>query len=58
MEEPIVKATILAPRPHRRDHGAVPEPSRQLGMDYLSEDRVEMRYAAALAGSCSTSLTS
>jgi GTP-binding protein LepA len=37
-------------RLHRRDHGALPGPPRQLlGMDYLSEDRVEMRYTLPLA---------
>ena len=36
-------------RLHRRDHGAVPGPPRQLGgMDYLSEDRVELRYTLPL----------
>ena len=39
-------ATILTPSDvHRHDHGAVPGQARQLqGMDYLSEDRVELRY--------------
>lgn len=49
--EPIVKATILAPNEFV---GAIMElcQSRRgnlLGMDYLSEDRVEMRYTLPLA---------
>jgi GTP-binding protein LepA len=40
-----------AERVHRRDHGAVPVSKRGTlrGMDYLSEDRVEMRYTLPLA---------
>ena len=38
-----------AQRLHRRDHGALPGPARQLlGMDYLSEARVELRYTLPL----------
>ncbi|MEV5751906.1 translation elongation factor 4 [Actinoallomurus sp. NPDC052308] len=49
--EPIVKATILSPSDHI---GAIMElcQSRRgvmLGMDYLSEDRVEIRYTLPLA---------
>ena len=38
-------------RLHRHDHGAVPGQARAAcsGMDYLSEDRVEMRYTLPLA---------
>ena len=52
VHEPVVRATILSPeRLHRRDHGALPEPRAAscCGMDYLSEDRVEMRYTLPLA---------
>jgi GTP-binding protein LepA len=49
--EPIVKATILSPSDHI---GAIMELCQGrrgvlLGMDYLSEDRVEMRYTIPLA---------
>src|SRR5690606_32140325 len=49
--EPVVKATILAPADHI---GAIMELCQNrrgslLGMDYLSEDRVEIRYTLPLA---------
>ncbi|MEV5709211.1 translation elongation factor 4 [Actinoallomurus sp. NPDC052274] len=49
--EPIVKATILSPSDHI---GAIMELCQgrrgvMLGMDYLSEDRVEIRYTLPLA---------
>ena len=49
--EPMVRATILAPeRVHRHDHGAVPAARGELrGMDYLSAERVELRYTLPLA---------
>ena len=51
VREPVVKATILAPSEFI---GAIMELSQSkrgdlLGMDYLSEDRVEMRYTLPLA---------
>ena len=51
VREPIVRATILAPAEFI---GAIMELCQQrrgtlLGMDYLSEDRVEMRYTLPLA---------
>jgi GTP-binding protein LepA len=51
VEEPIVRATILAPSEFI---GAIMELCQQrrgtlLGMDYLSEDRVEIRYTLPLA---------
>jgi GTP-binding protein LepA len=51
VREPVVRATILTPAEYI---GAVMELSQQrrgdlLGMDYLSEDRVEMRYMLPLA---------
>ena len=51
VEEPIVKATILAPSEYI---GAIMELCQNrrgtlLGMDYLSEDRIEMRYTLPLA---------
>src|SRR5918912_228018 len=51
VREPIVRATILAPSEYI---GAIMELCQQrrgnlLGMDYLSEDRVEMRYVLPLA---------
>src|SRR4051794_15396575 len=51
VREPIVRATILAPSDYI---GAIMELCQQrrgalLGMDYLSEDRVEMRYTLPLA---------
>ena len=51
VREPVVKATILAPSEFV---GAIMELSQSkrgdlLGMDYLSEDRVEMRYTLPLA---------
>ena len=50
--EPVVRVTIISPsRLHRHDHGAVPGPRRGIlkGMDYLSTDRVEIRYTMPLA---------
>ena len=51
IHEPVVRATVLVPeRLRRRGHGAVPGPARQmLGMEYLSADRVELRYTLPLA---------
>ena len=51
VEEPIVRATVLAPSEFI---GAIMELCQQrrgnlLGMDYLSEDRVEIRYTLPLA---------
>ena len=51
VREPVVRATILTPAEYI---GAVMELSQSkrgdlLGMDYLSEDRVEMRYTLPLA---------
>ena len=51
VEEPIVRATVLAPAEFI---GAIMELCQQrrgtlLGMDYLSEDRVEIRYTLPLA---------
>ena len=51
VREPIVRATILAPSDYI---GAIMELCQQrrgalLGMDYLSEDRVELRYMLPLA---------
>jgi GTP-binding protein LepA len=51
VREPVVRATILAPSEYI---GAIMELCQQrrgnlLGMDYLSEDRVEMRYMMPLA---------
>ncbi|HVN11867.1 MAG TPA: translation elongation factor 4 [Kineosporiaceae bacterium] len=51
VREPIVRATILAPSDYI---GAIMELCQQrrgalLGMDYLSEDRVELRYRLPLA---------
>ena len=51
VREPVVRATILAPSEFV---GAIMELCQQrrgalLGMDYLSEDRVEMRYTLPLA---------
>ncbi|MGA9147254.1 MAG: elongation factor 4, partial [Candidatus Nanopelagicales bacterium] len=51
VEEPIVRATILAPSEYI---GAIMELCQNrrgtlLGMDYLSEDRIEMRYTLPLA---------
>jgi GTP-binding protein LepA len=51
VREPVVRATILAPSEYI---GAIMELCQQrrgnlLGMDYLSEDRVEMRYMLPLA---------
>ncbi len=51
VREPVVRATILAPSEYI---GAIMELCQQrrgalLGMDYLSEDRVEMRYTLPLA---------
>ena len=51
VEEPIVRATVLAPSEYI---GAIMELCQQrrgtlLGMDYLSEDRVEIRYTLPLA---------
>ncbi len=51
VREPIVRATILAPTEYI---GAIMELCQQrrgvmLGMDYLSEERVEMRYTLPLA---------
>jgi GTP-binding protein LepA len=51
VSEPVVRATILAPTEFV---GAIMELCQQkrgnlLGMDYLSEDRVEMRYTMPLA---------
>ena len=51
VREPVVRATILAPSEFI---GAIMELCQQrrgtlLGMDYLSEDRVEMRYTLPLA---------
>ena len=51
IKEPVVRATILAPSEFI---GAVMELCQArrgtlLGMDYLSEDRVEMRYTLPLA---------
>ena len=46
VREPVVRATILSPEGlHRHNHGALPGRRGNLGgMDYLSEDRVEIRY--------------
>ena len=52
VREPVVARDDPVPgRLHRHDHGALPEPSAGSlqGMDYLSEDRVEMRYTLPLA---------
>jgi len=51
VREPVVRATVLAPSEYI---GAIMELSQQRrgvlrGMDYLSEDRVEMRYTLPLA---------
>ncbi|MFL6056124.1 MAG: elongation factor 4, partial [Actinoallomurus sp.] len=51
VREPVVRATILAPSEYI---GAIMELCQQrrgtlLGMDYLSEDRVEIRYTLPLA---------
>jgi GTP-binding protein LepA len=51
VREPVVRATILAPSEHI---GAIMELCQQRrgslrGMDYLSEDRVELRYTLPLA---------
>ncbi len=51
MHEPVVRATVLAPSEFI---GAIMELCQQrrgtlLGMDYLSEDRVEIRYTLPLA---------
>ena len=58
--EPIVRATLLSPSEHI---GAIMELCQGrrgvlLGMDYLSEDRVEIRYPCRSPRSSSTSSTS